>query len=106
MDVARDDTPTPDADGGVPPDGWSFIPEAELQEKGRSCAVDERMAKWRPEGMTWARFTDLTGEFQQAHMEPGIWIEVWKAAPAKEAAFHPPLTAADTASSAPRAGPA
>ena len=43
---------------GTPPDGWSFIPVAELT----NAVMQERLESWRPE-MNHARCTDMTGEF-------------------------------------------
>jgi hypothetical protein len=76
---------------GIPPDGWSFIPEAELGDDPWAT-VNERAAKWRPE-MTHYRLTDLTGEHAREGWEPGLWLEVWRERPQREAPFDPPLTA-------------
>ncbi len=74
---------------GVAPDGWSFIPVDELNTGWREV-VEARLGLWRPE-MGWCRLTDTSGQFSDGFTPEGVWIEVWKARPEKEAAFAPPL---------------
>jgi hypothetical protein len=82
-----------DAEPGTEPDGWSFIPAEELTDdpEQRRAALEGRLAKWRPE-MTFFRVTDTTGEFAKPGQPEGIWLEVWKSAPDKQAPFNPPLS--------------
>lgn len=84
-----------DALPGTPPDGWSFIPEADLGETGDEAraVMMERLDLWRDNGATWFRVTHWTGEYQPAGCEAGIWIEAWKEQPRKQADFNPPLVA-------------
>lgn len=70
---------------GTKPDGWSFVSRAELEANPIS-ALATRRANWTD--MKWQRFTVV--EWPEA----GVWIEVWKERPRKEAPFDPPLVAA------------
>lgn len=67
-----------DALPGTPPDGYSFIPGEPTYED-----VRDKLAEWSD--MSFYRLTAVD--------EPGVWIEVWKVQPFKQAAFNPPYAA-------------
>lgn len=79
---------------GTPPDGWSFIPTEEVGDDPdkRYAAMRDRLDLWKPE-MSFARVTVTDGPYATDGWPEGIWIEVWKTAPAKQAEFNPPVTA-------------
>lgn len=78
-----------DGEPGTPPDGWSFIPQAEIDERGEDARRD-RYRLWMAE-MTWARWTH-THKGHLPDYPGGVWLEVWKERPIKEADFDPPVT--------------
>lgn len=83
------------ADPGTEPEGWSFIPEADLgntPDEGRE-AIRRAVQLWQDNGRTFFRITDWTGEYQPAGCDAGIWVEAWTVQPRKQAGFNPPLTA-------------
>lgn len=67
-----------DAMPGTPPDGWSFIEGRPTRDDVRA-----RLAEWKD--MAFYRITEVD--------DPGVWIEVWKVAPRKQAEFNPPYVA-------------
>lgn len=75
---------------GTPPDGWSFIPVADVQAMGH-VAISKRIRAWRTDGMTFFRVTDLTGDYARGGEAPGVWVEAWKTEPRKQVRFNPPM---------------
>lgn len=66
---------------GTPPDGFSFV-GAEPADTLRDRFV-EACDKWRVDGMTHMRATQA---------DDGIYLDVWRTRPEREAAFDPPTT--------------
>lgn len=80
---------------GMPPDGYSFLSEADIGDDRDDYyrAHRECCQKWQAEGMTFYRATEVGGEFWPNH-EPGVWLEFWKVQPHKQAEFNPPVVSA------------
>jgi hypothetical protein len=69
-----------DALPGTPPDAFSFLPGQPTRDE-----IAAKIAEW-PD-MTFARLTEVD--------DPGVWVELWRIQPYKQAAFDPPYTVAE-----------
>lgn len=84
---------------GTEPDGREFIPAADMPEdfEARLPLIEKRLAPWKEKGMTFVRVTsemDQDGWRADAAGRPrGLWLEVWRDQPQRQADFNPPKEA-------------
>lgn len=77
-----------DALPGTAPDGYSFRSNEEIGDREPADVGRELVESWRADG-----------DYQHARVtktDDGLWLEVWKERPRKEAPFNPPYTLTQT----------